>query len=104
MTTEEDLIDSNYDDDPKDNDSKASFAHNDNLDDFVKFAKEIQSKGYKMIPAAEKMISTYEEMMLKNEEKEKKYTRIEEELNKVGKRKQGYIRRVSGGTDGGQEK
>ncbi len=104
MTKNEELIYSNDSDESDKNDSKTALTLNYNLDDFVSFAKEIQSKGYKMIPAAEKMISTYEEMKLRNEEKEKKYTQIEEELKKVGKGKQRYIRRITGGTDGGQEK
>lgn len=104
MTKNEELIYSNDSNGSDKNDSKTTLTLNNDLDDFVRFVKEIQNKGYKMIPAAEKMISTYEEMKSRNEEKEKKYTQIEEELNKVGKRKQRYIRGITGGTDGGQEK
>lgn len=97
MTKDEELTDINPGDESTENESRTSFTFNDNLDDFVRFAKEIQNKGYKMIPAAEKMICAYEEIKLKNEEQEKVNTRIEEELNKIGKRKQEYIRRVAGG-------
>ncbi len=65
------------------------------LDEFVKFAREIQIKGYKLIPAAEKMIKRFEDIKTKQEEQEHRNDQIEKELQKVGKKKQNYIRRVT---------
>lgn len=66
----------------------------EDIDQFVQFAKVIHSKGYKMIPAAEAMIEKYKQLKADKEGQEMINERLEEELNKVGKGKQNYIRRV----------
>lgn len=66
----------------------------EDIDQFVQFAKVIHSKGYKMIPAAEAMIEKYKQLKADKEGQEMINERLKEELNKVGKGKQNYIRRV----------
>lgn len=74
---------------------KAESGSEKDLDDFVKLAKEIQSKGYKLIPTAEKMIERYEDIKSKHEEQENRNEKLEKELQKVGKKKQNYIKRIT---------
>lgn len=74
---------------------KAESGSEKDLDDFVKLAKEIQSKGYKLIPTAEKMIERYEDIKTKHEEQENRNEKLEKELQKVGKKKQNYIKRIT---------
>lgn len=66
----------------------------EDIDQFVQFAIVIHSKGYKMIPAAEAMIEKYKQLKADKEGQEMINERLKEELNKVGKGKQNYIRRV----------
>lgn len=64
------------------------------MEEFVQLAGKIHEKGYKMVPAAEKMIEIYEKMKSEKETQEKLNERFAEELKKVGKGKQNYINRV----------
>lgn len=64
------------------------------MEEFVQFAEKIHSKGYKMIPAAEKMIDSYVQMKTDKENQERINELVQEELKKIGKGKQNYINRV----------
>lgn len=66
----------------------------EDMEQFVQFAEMIHDKGYKMIPAAEKMIEIYKQLKSDKEDQEMINERLTQELNKVGKGKQNYIRRV----------
>lgn len=64
------------------------------MEEFVQLAGKIHEKGYKMVPAAEKMIEIYERLKSEKETQERLNERFEEELKKVGQGKQNYINRV----------
>jgi len=93
-----DLITQEEDDLKNDNDSsfdeEESTPKMEDMEQFVQFAEMIHSKGYKLIPIAETMIENYKQLKSDKEGQEKKNERLKEELNKVGKGKQNYIRRV----------
>ena len=67
----------------------------EDIDQFVQFAEVIHSKGYKMIPAAEAMIEKYKQLKADKENQEIINERIQEELNKIGKGKQNYLKRIA---------
>lgn len=93
-----DLITQEEDDLENDNDSsfdeEESTPKMEDMEQFVQFAEMIHSKGYKLIPVAETMIENYKQLKSDKEGQEKINERLKEELNKVGKGKQNYIRRV----------
>ena len=93
-----DLITQEEDDLENDNDSsfdeEESTPMMEDMEQFVQFAEIIHSKGYKLIPVAETMIENYKQLKSDKEGQEKINERLKEELNKVGKGKQNYIRRV----------
>lgn len=93
-----DLITQEEDDIENDNDSsfdeEESTPKMEDMEQFVQFAEMIHSKGYKLIPVAETMIENYKQLKSDKEGQEKINERLKEELNKVGKGKQNYIRRV----------
>lgn len=66
----------------------------EDMEQFVKFAEMIHRKGYKMIPTAETMIENYKQLKADKEGQEKINERLEEELEKVGKGKRNYIKRI----------
>ena len=67
----------------------------EDMDQFVQFAEKIHNKGYKMIPAAEAMIESYKQLKADKESQEIINERIQEELNKIGKGKQNYLKRIA---------
>lgn len=93
-----DLITQEEDDLENDNDSsfdkEESTPKMEDMEQFVQFTEMIHSKGYKLIPVAETMIENYKQLKSDKEGQEKINERLKEELNKVGKGKQNYIRRV----------
>lgn len=92
------LITQEEDDLENDNDSyfdeEESTPKMEDMEQFVRFAEMIHSKGYKLIPVAETMIEYYKQLKSDKEGQEKINERLKEELNKVGKGKQSYIKRV----------
>lgn len=75
-------------------DEESTIPQMEDMEQFVQFAEMIHDKGYKMIPAAEKMIEIYKQLKSDKEGQEMINERLQEELNKVGKSKQKYINRV----------
>lgn len=75
-------------------DEESTIPQMEDMEQFVQFAEMIHDKGYKMIPAAEKMIEIYKQLKSDKEGQQKINERLQEELNKVGKGKQKYINRV----------
>ena len=67
----------------------------DSIDEFILCTEKIKNKGYKMIPAVDKMIEFYEKMKKEKENQEKINNEIQLELKKIGKGKQAYIKRIA---------
>ena len=66
----------------------------EDLEQYVHYANILHSQGYRLIPAAEKLIGTFEKMRADAESQQEVNERIQEEIEKIGKRKQGYLRRI----------
>ena len=66
----------------------------EDLEQYVHYANILHSQGYWLIPAAEKLIGTFEKMRADAESQQEVNERIQEEIEKIGKRKQGYLRRI----------
>lgn len=66
----------------------------EDLEQYVHYANILHSQGYRLIPAAEKLIGTFEKMKADAESQQEMNERIQEEIEKIGKRKQGYLRRI----------
>lgn len=68
---------------------------NSEVDEFMEMLKEIDSRGYKFIPAIKMLIDKYKEEREKNLINTDTINELEEQIEKIGKRKRKYLRRVA---------
>jgi hypothetical protein len=68
-------------------------------DGFLDMAREIKKRGYKFVPSVKNLIDKYEQEREKNVRNTDKLAELEKEIDKFGKRKQKYLKRVSSQID-----
>ena len=64
-------------------------------DEFMEIANEINERGYKFVPSVRKLIDKYEEEKQKNIKNAETLAELEKEIDKFGRRRQKYLRRVT---------
>ena len=65
------------------------------VDEFLEIAHEINGRGYKFVPSVRKLIDKYEEEKKRNIKNTEILAKLEKEIDKFGKRKQKYLKRVT---------
>ena len=66
----------------------------DDVESYIRYAKSLHSKGYKLMPTAEKLIATYEKVKEEKDSQQEINESLKLELEKIGKGKQRYLRRI----------
>lgn len=87
----DDAVDGNDSENEKSEEEKIS---SDSLEEYIKFTKDIKSKGYKFIPQVEDLIGSFEKIKNDVKQKDELNKLLEKELKRFNKRKQHYINKI----------
>lgn len=77
------------------NETCTSVAPMNNVEEYIHYANDIHKKGYRLIPSVEKLIEDFEKMKADKDNLEQINKKIQEEINKMGKKKQRYLNRMN---------
>lgn len=77
------------------NDTCTSVSPMNNVEEYIHYANDIRKKGYRLIPSVEKLIEDFEKMKTDKDNLEKINKKIQEEIDRMGKKKQRYLNRIN---------
>ncbi len=91
---EKDLL-SDGDDEGEDGTTRELESKDDSVNQFIEISRELSQRGYRFVLPVRKLIEKYEEEMRKNIENKVILNELEEQIEKIGKRKRKYLQRMT---------
>ena len=78
-----------------DEDSTKEGTNDSKVEEFIEISKEISQRGYRFVPSVRQLIEKYEEEHEKNIENNERLNELENEIQKFGKGKKKYLKRIA---------